>query len=157
MANESAIRASDVALVPVVPSTLPTRAFEQLHAYIHANRRLADLTVLGFFSMVDRRKRMHRDMVASAGGVGSAMLRTTIPSSVAIEAMPLRRAPLLPTKRAIAPAAAYRDLWREVQTRTLSPARTSRTSDGRDRDRDIVIDLTVEPESSITPAPARRR
>ena len=145
LANESAIRASDVALVPVVPSTLPTRAFEQLHAYIHANHRLENLTTLGFFSMVDRRKRMHRDVVASLGGLESAMLRTTIPSSVAIETMPLRRSPLLPTSRALAPAVAYRDLWRELQTRLFPTSRSTGPAGGSDREE--IIDLTVEAES----------
>lgn len=43
LANESAVRASNLVLVPVLPATLPMRAFEQLCAYVQANRRLRDL------------------------------------------------------------------------------------------------------------------
>ncbi len=120
LANESAVRASNLALVPIVPSTLPMRAFEQLRAYVHANRRLHALQALGFLSMVDRRKRIHRELIASTPTFDAAILHTVIPSAVAIETMALRRAPLLPTSRASAPAIAYRDLWHEVQRRMLN-------------------------------------
>ena len=121
LANESAVRASNLVLVPVVPSTLPMRAFEQLCAYVQANRRLRELQTLGFLSMVDRRKRIHRELVDGIPTLDTAMLHTVIPSAVAIETMAVRRAPLVPTSRLSAPAIAYRDLWREVQRRMLAP------------------------------------
>ncbi len=127
LANESAVRAADAILVPVVPSVLPMRAFEQLTGYVRANRSTRNLPTLGFLSMVDRRKRLHRELADGISAIGPSMLDTVVPTSVAVENMPIRRAPLLPSGRPTAPALAYRDLWRELQSRLLTtPGRISR-------------------------------
>jgi chromosome partitioning protein len=150
LANESAVRACDAVLVPVVPSVLPIRAFEQMTGYVRADRRLRDKPTLGFLSMVDRRKRVHRELVSGLSAFGPSMLDTVIPASVAVENMARLRAPLLPTGRATAPAIAYRDLWRELQLRLVAtPARR--------RPGSAVIDLTTEPDERPARVDAQRR
>jgi cellulose biosynthesis protein BcsQ len=121
LANESALRASTVALVPIVPAPLPVRAFEQLRDHVAETKKLRRVQTLGFASMVDRRKRTHRDVVEQLGA-HPQMLRTAIPAAVAVEQMGARRAPLLGSGRPSAAAIAYRDLWRELQIRMMEHA-----------------------------------
>ena len=57
-------RAADALLVPVIPTTLSIRTFDQLDRFVETNPEVVEeLEVIGFFSMVDRRKRLHRELV----------------------------------------------------------------------------------------------
>jgi chromosome partitioning protein len=72
--------------------------------------------VLGFFSMADRRKRLHREVMSSISA-GFPVLETVIPNSADVERMGAQRAALVdyaPKSRA---ARAYADLWEEVRGR----------------------------------------
>jgi cellulose biosynthesis protein BcsQ len=119
LANESAMRAAHVYLSPVVPSALATRAFDQLTTYVEETPK-ASGRLFGFLSMVDRRKRAHREMLALLPTRNAHILRTSIPTSAAIENSPHSREPFVMRRRASAAAIAYRDLWTEVQTRALN-------------------------------------
>jgi cellulose biosynthesis protein BcsQ len=120
LANESAMRAADVYLCPIVPSSLATRAFDQLTTYVDETPK-AGGQLFGFLSMVDRRKRAHRETVELLQRHNPRILRTSIPASAAIENSPKNRQPFVSSRRASAAAIAYRDLWNEVQTRALGP------------------------------------
>jgi chromosome partitioning protein len=94
---ESVLRATDVVLVPVVPAVLPLRAFDQLASYVRADPKVGKLDVFAFLTMVDRRKKAHREMSEQLPVERSDVLATTIPSSVQVESMPLHRRPLVST------------------------------------------------------------
>ena len=64
LVSESVFAAADLLLVPLVPSTLSVRTLEQLRSFLAGVEQPAP-DVLAFFSMVDRRKRLHRELVAS--------------------------------------------------------------------------------------------
>lgn len=132
LANEGACRASNAVLVPIVPATLPMRAFDQLDEFVRGKLKLRQVELLGFFSMVDRRKRGHRALVESIHEHDRRVLRSTIPNAVAIERMAELRSPILPTGRASVAAIAYRDLWQELQIRLIEGA--GRPQRRRDRD-----------------------
>jgi len=53
-----------------------------------------DLSLLPFFSMVDRRKSLHHEVIESAREEFPALLATEVPYSSEIERMSLRRAPI---------------------------------------------------------------
>jgi cellulose biosynthesis protein BcsQ len=117
LVSESIFVAADALLVPIVPATLSSRTFEQLRD-VAANGGGTAPQVLAFFSMVDRRRRMHRDVVdelrASYPGL---VLDTAIPAASDVERMGRHRtaiAAFAPRSRA---AAAYESLWREVRER----------------------------------------
>ena len=118
LANESAMRAAHVYLSPIVPSSLATRAFDQLTAYVEETPK-ATGQLFGFLSMVDRRKRAHREIARAPAKRNSRILRTSIPTSAAIENSPQSRKPFVVGRRASPAAIAYRDLWTEVQTRAF--------------------------------------
>jgi cellulose biosynthesis protein BcsQ len=118
LAIESALRATDVVLVPVVPSVLPMRSYEQLVAYVTAERKLERAEVLAFLSMVDRRKKLHRELCdGMSASRDERVLHAAIPASVHVETMAERRAPLVETHPRAAAALAYRALWDELLDR----------------------------------------
>jgi cellulose biosynthesis protein BcsQ len=123
MVSESVFAASDLLLVPLVPSTLSVRTFEQLRAFLADAPQPAPAT-LAFFSMVDRRKRLHRDVVASLPGELEGIAAAAIPNASAVELMGSRRAPLVTTHPRSAAARAYAALWQEAAAALpgLSPA-----------------------------------
>jgi cellulose biosynthesis protein BcsQ len=114
---ESVLRATDVVLVPVVPAVLPMRAFDQLAAYVRAEPKVGKLDIVAFFTMVDRRKKAHRDMIEQLPAERDDILATTVPSSVHVESMPLHRRPLVSSAPRSAAALAYSDLWDELSRR----------------------------------------
>jgi chromosome partitioning protein len=111
LVSENVFEAADALLVPIIPATLSSRTLEQLHQVLDQGPR-----VLGFFSMADRRKRMHRDVMEQIAREHD-VLKTVIPTSADVERMGAERAALVdfaPRSRA---ALAYADLWAEVRSR----------------------------------------
>lgn len=114
---DSALRATDVVLVPVIPAALPLRSFDQLASYVRAERKLTSLQVLAFLSMVDRRKRAHRELCATLPLERDSVLAEWVPSAVDIEQMAAVRSPVVETKPASTSATAYRLLFDAVRRR----------------------------------------
>jgi cellulose biosynthesis protein BcsQ len=113
---ENILGAADYILVPVVPSTLSLRAYQQLCDFC-AKKRYDQRKMLAFFSMVENGKKLHRDIMEHMGEQCSGLLHSTIPYVTEIEKMGLVRAPV-PASAPTSPAAqAYRHLWHEVQGR----------------------------------------
>ena len=100
LAIESALRATDVLLVPIVPSELPLRGFDLLSSYVAAEKPLRKVQVLGFPSMVDRRKKSHRELSEQLMADRPAVLPAAVPLAVAIER--------------IGEAGPVADCWREL-------------------------------------------
>jgi chromosome partitioning protein len=114
---ESVLRATDVVLVPVVPAVLPLRAFDQLASYVRADRKVGKLDTVAFLTMVDRRKKAHREMAERLPAERDDVLSTTVPASVQVETMALHRRPLASSAPRSAAAQAYSRLWDELATR----------------------------------------
>jgi cellulose biosynthesis protein BcsQ len=111
LVSENVFEVADALLVPIIPATLSSRTLEQLHQVLDKGPR-----VLGFFSMADRRKRMHREVMEEITREHD-VLHTVIPTSADVERMGAERAALVdfaPRSRA---ARAYADLWEEVRSR----------------------------------------
>src|SRR3954468_7443236 len=75
LVSESVFEAADALLVPIIPATLSSRTLEQLHTVLTSKTQ-----VLGFFSMADRRKRMHRELMTELAREHD-LLETVIPTS----------------------------------------------------------------------------
>lgn len=114
LVSEGVFGASGLLLVPIVPSPLSLRTFEQLEGFLAA---LPDPPpgVLAFLSMVDRRRRLHRELAASLPDTLPALAGASIPVASAVELMGQRRAPLVATHPRSAAARAYAALWAEVR------------------------------------------
>jgi cellulose biosynthesis protein BcsQ len=114
--SENVLRAADALIVPLVPTPLSVRMLEQLRAFIDG-QGWTDLLVLPFFSMVDRRRSLHNEVMASTRAAFPAMLATEVPYWSDIERMSLRRAPLPAFAPSSGAARIYSDLWTEISER----------------------------------------
>jgi cellulose biosynthesis protein BcsQ len=85
--SEQILRAADLVVVPVIPSPLAQRALAAVESYVEGKKAF-DAPLLPVFSMVDRRRSLHRDALAAQPDWPA------IPMASAFEAMSTRRAPL---------------------------------------------------------------
>ena len=118
LVSESVFDAADALLVPIVPATLSSRTFEQLE-HIVDGQQGGGPHILAFFSMVDARKKLHREIMAQLRAERPNVLSATIPNSAEIERMGIKRdvvSAWAPDGRA---AMAYRALWRDVRDRLV--------------------------------------
>ena len=115
---ENVFGTADHVLVPLIPTTLSLRAHEQLLSF-SAQAGYGSERIFAFFSMVDGRKKMHRELIAYAQDAFGNVLEAYIPYLSHVEQMGLYQAPVS-TFAANTPAAwAYDELWDEVRGRML--------------------------------------
>ena len=121
--SENVFNAADALLVPIIPTTLSLRALNQLDSFL-ARRKERSPLVLPFFSMFDRRKRLHRELIEDLCLAHPDILRAGVPSAAAVERMGAHQAPVAAFDRRSPAVAAYAGLWDEVLARmAASPAR----------------------------------
>jgi chromosome partitioning protein len=108
--SENVLRAADAVVVPLLPTPLSVRMLAQLRDFVVENH-WTDLALLPFFSMVDRRKSLHQDMIASTRAEFPELLNTEVPYWSDIERMSLRRAPLPAYAPASGAGQIYAALW----------------------------------------------
>jgi len=116
LVSEAVFHAADALVVPLIPTTLSLRTYEQLLAF-RAEEKLDDLALLPFFSMVDRRKNLHREIVDRFPDDHPEALTVHVPYASVIERMGTERAPLAAFAPRTAVAGAYELLWAEVARR----------------------------------------
>jgi len=112
--TEHIFNAADYILIPTVPTTLSERTYQQVMKYMQKHN-FDSRKVVPFFSMVDRRKKMHKQTIFNMSHSFPQLLHTSIPNSSLVEQMGLYRAPLMAYSRNSEPAQAYRELWSELQ------------------------------------------
>jgi cellulose biosynthesis protein BcsQ len=117
LVSENVFRAADALLVPLVPTTLSIRTLEQLDAFLDSHKSRKRQQVLAFFSMVDQRKKLHRDLVERVRKDRPDLLTAQIPAASDVERMGVHRAPLPSYAPRSRSATAYRSLWDEVAAR----------------------------------------
>jgi len=111
--SENVFRASDAILVPVIPTVLSRRTLEQLAGFFR-DENLPDGMLRPFFSMAQKRNRMHREIMDDLPASYPGFLKTVIPFSADVEKMGLHRLPLLAYSHASTAAVAYRALCDEI-------------------------------------------
>mgnify|MGYP002652338369 CR=1 FL=1 len=113
LVSENVLHAADLVLVPIIPTVLALRTFDQLSDFLDGfNGKRPQ--VHAFFSMADGRKALHRDVVATLPEQRKGISPTAIPALSMIEKMTVERAPL-PVFAPQSPATtAYRNLWTEA-------------------------------------------
>jgi cellulose biosynthesis protein BcsQ len=111
--SESVLHAADVLLVPLIPTTLSVRTLDQLSEFI-AGFDGHKPKVLAFCSMIDRRKRLHREIAEQLPQERPDVAHTVIPALSLIERMSVERAPVTAFAPRSAAARQYAALWEEV-------------------------------------------
>ena len=115
LASENVLHATDVLLVPLIPTTLSVRTLEQLTEF--AAELEYPPALFPFFTMVDGRKRLHREVVDRLRAERKDLATTVIPALSVVEQMAVHRAPLpvfAPRSRV---TRSYESLWEEVRAR----------------------------------------
>jgi len=115
LASESVFGAADALLVPVIPTTLSARTLSQLVRFL--DEQPGSPLVLPHFTMVDRRKKLHREQLDALAAAWPAFLATTVPNASAVERMGVERAPVAAFAPSTAAARAFHDLWAEIASR----------------------------------------
>lgn len=116
--SENVFQAADALLVPLIPTPLSLRTFKQVTDFL-VRHRLEHVNLLPFFSLADRRKAIHRDIMDSFPGQWPGIMKTAIPYRSEVEKMGVRRAPVDTFAAGSPPSLAYAALWREIQERVL--------------------------------------
>jgi cellulose biosynthesis protein BcsQ len=114
--SENVLRAADAIIVPLVPTPLSLRMLVQLYEFI-AREGWTDLMLMPFFSLVDRRRSLHAELIAEARAQFPQILATEVPYWSEIERMSVRRVPLPASAPNSAAALLYAQLWAEVRER----------------------------------------
>jgi len=112
---EQVFRAVDLIVVPMLPSPLSVRAGEQLTHHLAQHHR-GGPAVIPVFTMVDRRKVLHKSIVDDLPG------QLTIPYASAVEQMAVHRAPVGATAPSSVAARAFTTLWTAVERQLLQSA-----------------------------------
>jgi cellulose biosynthesis protein BcsQ len=116
---ENIFRASDLILMPIIPSTLSMETKDLVYKFFR-DKGLDTSLIVPFFSMVDRRKKLHRETVCYAKHSGGNILETYIPVSSSIEKMGISRQPLCAVSQKSPGAEAYARLWMYIKERLWS-------------------------------------
>jgi chromosome partitioning protein len=115
LVSESVFEAADALLIPLLPAALSARTLERIEE-VAGEATLA----IPFFSMVDSRKRMHREVMETFTAQRPDMLHTVVPLAADVERMGQTRAPLEEFAPRGGAAVAFRELWKEIRDR-LAP------------------------------------
>ena len=115
LVSENVVHACDVLLVPLIPAMLSVRTFDQLIDFVEGMPGRKP-RVMAFLSMVDRRKKAHREFTERLPHERASVVAEAIPNRAVIEQMAQQRAPV-PEFAPRSPAtAAYQALWARLQS-----------------------------------------
>jgi cellulose biosynthesis protein BcsQ len=105
--SEQVMRAADLIVVPVVPSPLSQRAFEDVAA--HLAQRGAKVPLMPVHAMVDRRRKLHAEALARYPDW------PVIPMASLIESVAVQRAPVGAFAPRSAAARAFNEVWQAIE------------------------------------------
>jgi cellulose biosynthesis protein BcsQ len=136
--TEGVFAAADAVLVPTIPTVLSLRTMARVIRW--ADRSGSPSELAAFFSMVDRRKALHRRACAWSADHPEVFLTGQIPYASVVEQMTVRRMPLPVFAARDSATTAFAGIWAELQ------ARLEQRGEGapRPRDRRVLFLRAVE-------------
>jgi len=111
--TENLFHAADVIAVPIIPSQLSIRSFEQMVRFLEGEK-IRRVKLYPFLSMVDNRRKQHREAGLQLRTEIPNLLTTPIPYAAAVEAMGRTRAPLPASQPRARATTAFEQLWLEI-------------------------------------------
>lgn len=119
--SENVFRTADYVLMPMIPTTLCERTYQQLVGFF-AKNNYDQRKIVPFFTLVDARKHIHNQTIADFRAAKLKQMRSIIPYSAIIEKMGIERAPLHHFANSSNASISYRSLWQELKWyRKLKP------------------------------------
>ncbi len=114
LVSENIFVAAHYIWVPLIPTVLSVISLKKLIVFFK-DEKYDTQKLHPFFSMVERRKLIHRHTVEDAGGKRKRVMRTAIPYLSEVEKMGVYRAPLTQRYPNAQASNAYRTLWEEMK------------------------------------------
>ena len=112
--SENILNAADWIIVPTIPTTLSLRTLDQIGDFCE-KIGIVSSRVLAFFSMIDLRKKLHRQIVENPP-VNTQLLKTCIPYASDVELMGIHRQPVAVFAKNSKASQAYQVLWNEIMS-----------------------------------------
>ncbi len=112
--NDEALRLADVVAVPMIPTSLSVHTFTVLVQHM-ARQHMRKVKLYPFLNMVDKRRRLHRDLADTLPQEIATLLGSSIPYASIIEQMGPRRALLQDYAPHSPSARQYVSLWAEIR------------------------------------------
>lgn len=117
--SENVFRAADAVVIPVIPTTLSQRTFEQLLEFFREHD-LPMEKIHAFFSMIQGTKTLHGEMIVELiHNYPKRIMDAKIPFASEIERMGMVRAPVLATAPNSPAGKAYQALFDELLERIV--------------------------------------
>ena len=113
---ENVFRAADVILVPLIPTPLSIRSFEEISVFFDRSG-LDRALLMPFFSMVETRKRIHRETMKIFSAREPNVCVSVIPALSDIEKMGVTRRPVAYFRPRSKAGKSFRALWSELKTK----------------------------------------
>lgn len=113
---ENIIHAADIIACPIIPTYLSIRTYAQIVAH-QARNKVREVKLYPFLSMVDRRKKLHRELEAELPQMIKTLLPVSIPYASVIEQMGEHQLPVTAFAPSSPGAQAYYALWEELRIR----------------------------------------
>lgn len=114
--TENIFSAADIVLIPMIPSTLSVNTYETITRFFR-KRDLDTSKLWQFFSLVDKRKKLHTQTIESLRQRQSNVLFTSVPYSSTIEKMGVTREPVPMRSRKSKAALSFINLWEELKVK----------------------------------------
>jgi cellulose biosynthesis protein BcsQ len=111
--TEGIFHAADAVLVPTIPTMLSLRMVARLVKW--ADRSKSPASLAAFFSMVDRRKALHKRASEWSADHPEIFMTAQVPYASIVEQMTIRRMPLAAFAPKDAAASAFAEVWGEMQ------------------------------------------
>jgi chromosome partitioning protein len=111
---ENVLNTVDYTLVPLIPTTLSVRTYLQLLSFCK-QKKIDSGRIYTFFSMVDRRKKLHLSLMEKVSRKFSTALNSDIPYLSIIEQMGIYREPVGAFSPNSTASKAYQRLWQNLQ------------------------------------------
>ena len=111
--SENVFNAADYIFLPMIPTTLSVRTYETMMAFAK-KKKYKPKKIFGFFSMVESRKKLHTETIATIRNRYMQFLQNRIPYLSDIEKMGVHRQPVTAYAPNSASSKAYQALWKEM-------------------------------------------
>ena len=112
--TEQIFDTADSLFIPIIPTHLSLRTFEQTYDFFKEHK-LKPKRLHAFFTMVDKRRTLHRVMLEHPPAMLKNKLATSIPYAAIVEQMGDHRAPLPAFKKSTVVSKAYAQLWNDIK------------------------------------------
>lgn len=115
--SENVFSCTDLLMVPLLPSPISLRSYEQLKSFLASKKAWRKTALLPFFTMVDRRRKIHNEVLQNAKTLVGMEKPLVIPYSSELEKMGTYRQPIHCFAGSSPAAKAYEALWRYAAKR----------------------------------------